>query len=151
MRSLIQRVNYASVTIGDDLKSKIDTGILVFLGIEDEDDQEDIRWLSNKISQLRIFEDNQGQMNLSVNDVGGEIMVISQFTLHAKTKKGTRPSYSRAAKPATAIPLYNQFIKQIEVDTGKEIQSGEFGAYMKIKLENDGPVTIMIDSKNKDL
>lgn len=151
MRGLIQRVNHASVTIENRVKSQIGSGILVLLGIEEEDNQEDIRWLSNKISQLRIFEDKQGQMNLSVNDVDGEVMVISQFTLHAKTKKGTRPSYSRAAKPDTAIPLYEQFIEQMGKDIGKEIKSGEFGAYMQIKLENDGPVTIMIDSKNKGL
>ncbi|MFP4619992.1 MAG: D-aminoacyl-tRNA deacylase [Bacteroidales bacterium] len=151
MRALIQRVNDASVTIKNQVKSNIGKGLLVFLGIEEEDNQEDIRWLSNKISQLRIFEDAQGQMNLSVNGVDGEIMVISQFTLHAKTKKGTRPSYSRAAKPDTAIPLYEQFIGQMEKDTGKEVKSGEFGAYMQIKLENDGPVTIMIDTKNKNL
>ena len=151
MRALIQRVNDASVAIENKVKSKIGTGILVFLGIEESDNQEDIRWLSNKISQLRIFEDENGQMNLSVNDVNGEIMVISQFTLHAKTKKGTRPSYSRAAKPDTAIPLYEEFIEQMARDTGKEVQSGEFGAYMQVKLENDGPVTIMIDTKNKGL
>jgi D-tyrosyl-tRNA(Tyr) deacylase len=151
MRALIQRVNDASVTIENKVKSKIGTGILVFLGIEESDTQEDIRWLSNKISQLRIFEDENGQMNHSVNEIKGETMVISQFTLHAKTKKGTRPSYSRAAKPDTAIPLYEAFIEQMARDTGKEIQSGEFGAYMQVKLENDGPVTIMIDSKNKGL
>ena len=151
MRGLIQRVNYASVQIENQIKSKIGPGLLVLLGIEEEDNQEDIQWLSNKISQLRIFEDEQGQMNFSINDVNGEIMVISQFTLHAKTRKGTRPSYSRAAKPDTAIPLYEQFIKQIGNDIGKEVKSGEFGAYMKINLENDGPVTIMIDTKNKSL
>lgn len=151
MRGLIQRVNHASVTIENRVKSQIGSGILVLLGIEEEDNQEDIRWLCNKISQLRIFEDKQGQMNLSVNDVDGEVMVISQFTLHAKTKKGTRPSYSRAAKPDTAIPLYEEFIEQMGKDIGKEIKSGEFGAYMQIKLENNGPVTIMIDSKNKGL
>ncbi len=151
MRALIQRVNDASVSIENKVKSTIDTGVLVFLGIEEADSQEDIGWLSNKISQLRIFEDENGQMNLSVNDVDGEVMVISQFTLHAKTKKGTRPSYSRAAKPDTAIPLYEQFIEQMAKDTGKEVKSGEFGAYMQVSLENDGPVTIMIDSKNKGL
>lgn len=151
MRGLIQRVNYASVAIENQVKSQIGAGLLVLLGIEEEDNQEDIQWLSNKISQLRIFEDDQGQMNLSVNDVDGEIMVVSQFTLHAKTRKGTRPSYSRAAKPDTAIPLYEQFIEQMGKDTGKKIKSGEFGAYMQIQLENDGPVTIMIDTKNKSL
>jgi D-tyrosyl-tRNA(Tyr) deacylase len=151
MRGLIQRVNYASVETENQMKSEIGPGLLVLLGIEEEDNQEDIRWLSNKISQLRIFEDEQGQMNLSVNDVDGEIMVISQFTLHAKTRKGTRPSYSRAAKPDKAIPLYEQFIEQMGKDVGKEVKSGEFGAYMQIKIENDGPVTIMIDTKNKSL
>ena len=151
MRGLIQRVNHASVAVENQVKSQIGAGLLVLLGIEEEDNQEDIQWLSNKISQLRIFEDDQGQMNLSVNDVDGEIMVVSQFTLHAKTRKGTRPSYSRAAKPDTAIPLYEQFIEQMGKDTGKEIKSGEFGAYMQIQLENDGPVTIMIDTKNKSL
>lgn len=151
MRALIQRVNHASVAIENQIKSEIRLGILVLLGIEEEDTREDIEWLSNKIAHLRIFEDEQGQMNHSVNDVEGEIMVVSQFTLHAKTKKGTRPSYSRAAKPDKAIPLYNQFIEQMGKDIGKEVKSGEFGAYMQIKLENDGPVTIMIDSKNKNL
>ncbi len=151
MRGLIQRVNHASVAIESRVKSEIGAGILVLLGIEEEDNQEDIRWLSKKIAQLRIFEDTKGQMNLSVNDVEGEIMVISQFTLHAKTRKGTRPSYSRAAKPDTAIPLYEQFIEQMGKDIGKEVKAGEFGAYMQVRLENDGPVTIMIDSKNKGL
>jgi len=151
MRTLIQRVNHVSVLINNQIKSEIGKGILVFLGIEEEDNQEDIRWLSNKISQLRIFDDEQGQMNLSVKDTDGEVMVISQFTLHANTRKGTRPSYIRAAKPDTAVPLYHEFIEQMGKEIGKKVKSGKFGAYMKITLENDGPVTIMIDSKNKKL
>lgn len=151
MRALIQKVSYSKVYIENELKSGIGKGLLVFLGVENEDTEEDIQWLSNKISQLRIFEDNEGVMNLSVKDIEGEIMVISQFTLHAKTKKGTRPSYSKAAKPDTAIPLYENFVNQIGQDIGKNVETGEFGAYMKIDLENDGPVTIMIDSKNKNL
>ena len=151
MRGLIQRVNHASVTIAKQETAAIGHGLLIFLGIEMDDSQEDIHWLANKISRLRIFTDAQGQMNWSVNDVNGEVMVISQFTLHAKTKKGTRPSYSKAAKPHMAIPLYHQFIKQMQQETGREIKSGEFGAYMKINLENDGPVTLLIDSRNKDL
>ncbi|MFW6096014.1 MAG: D-aminoacyl-tRNA deacylase [Bacteroidota bacterium] len=151
MRALIQKVNYSRVYIENELKAGIGKGLLVLLGIENEDSDEDIQWLSNKISQLRIFEDNEGVMNLSVRDIEGEIMVISQFTLHAKTKKGTRPSYSKAAKPDIAIPLYEKFVRQMEKDIEKNIKTGEFGAYMKIDLENDGPVTIMIDSKNKSL
>ncbi|MFP3861186.1 MAG: D-aminoacyl-tRNA deacylase [Bacteroidales bacterium] len=151
MRALIQKVNYSRVYIENELKADIGKGLLVLLGIENEDSDEDIQWLSNKISQLRIFEDNEGVMNLSVRDIEGEIMVISQFTLHAKTKKGTRPSYSKAAKPDIAIPLYEKFVKQMEKDIEKNVKTGEFGAYMKIDLENDGPVTIMIDSKNKSL
>ncbi|MFP4017660.1 MAG: D-aminoacyl-tRNA deacylase [Bacteroidales bacterium] len=151
MRALIQKVNYSRVYIENEIKADIGKGLLVLLGIENEDSDEDIQWLSNKISQLRIFEDNEGVMNLSVRDIEGEIMVISQFTLHAKTKKGTRPSYSKAAKPDIAIPLYEKFVKQMEKDIEKNVKTGEFGAYMKIDLENDGPVTIMIDSKNKSL
>jgi D-tyrosyl-tRNA(Tyr) deacylase len=151
MRALIQRVNYARVSVASEVKSEISKGLLVLLGIEAEDTDEDIQWLSNKISRLRIFDDSDGVMNLSVHDIGGEVMVISQFTLHAKTKKGTRPSYSKAAKPEFSVPMYEKFIKQMEEDIGREVKTGEFGAYMKIELENDGPVTIMIDSKNKNM
>ena len=129
--------------------SIITKGLLLLVGIEESDNNEDIIWLSNKITQLRIFDDSNGVMNLSVKEIEGEILVISQFTLHAKTKKGNRPSYQQAAKPEISIPIYEKFIKQLTKDLGKEIKTGEFGAYMKVKLENDGPVTIIIDSKNK--
>ena len=151
MRALVQRVNYSKVIVDGQIKSEIEKGILVLLGIEDEDTTDDIQWLSNKIAGLRIFDDENGVMNLSVKDIQGEAMVISQFTLHANTKKGTRPSYIRAAKPDISVPIYEKFIEQIESDLGKKVGIGEFGAYMKIDLENDGPVTIMIDSKNKNL
>jgi len=151
MRALIQRVNHAAVEIEQKQKAQIGKGLLILLGIEEEDDQEDIGWLTEKIGKLRIFEDGNGQMNLSVVDVGGEIMVISQFTLHAKTKKGTRPSYSRAAGPDKANGLYLEFARQMGDKVGTEARTGEFGAYMKVALENDGPVTLMIDSRNKDL
>ena len=150
MRAVIQRVNYASVAIENKKKSSIEKGLLVLVGIEGADTKEDIIWLSNKITQLRIFDDTEGVMNLSVKEIDGEILAISQFTLHAKTKKGNRPSYQQAAKPEISIPIYNQFIEQLGNDLGKEIKTGEFGAYMKVLLENDGPVTIIIDTKNKD-
>ncbi len=149
MRVVIQRVNYASVAVEKKLISKIHNGLLILVGIENEDHDDDIKWLSNKITQLRIFDDDEGIMNLSVKDVDGEILAISQFTLHAKTKKGNRPSYIQAAKPELSIPLYEKFIKQLSSDLGNEVKTGEFGAYMKVALENDGPVTILIDSKNK--
>jgi D-tyrosyl-tRNA(Tyr) deacylase len=149
MRVVIQRVNHASVTVENKVISAIKTGLLILVGIENADTEEDIEWLSNKITQLRIFDDKDGVMNLSVKDVDGEILAISQFTLHAKTKKGNRPSYQQAAKPEVSVPLYKQFIEQLGKDLGKDIKTGEFGAYMKVALENDGPVTIMIDSKNK--
>ena len=149
MRAVIQRVNQASVTIDKKIKSEIKKGLLILLGIEDADNSEDITWLSNKITQLRIFDDENGVMNLSVKDIDGEILTISQFTLHAKTKKGNRPSYQQAAKPGVSIPLYEKFVEQLGKDLGKEIKTGEFGAYMKVALENDGPVTIIIDTKNK--
>lgn len=149
MRAVIQRVNHASVSIENKIKSEIQKGILILVGIEESDDLEDISWLSNKITQLRIFDDAEGVMNLSVKDIEGEILAISQFTLHAKTKKGNRPSYIQAAKPETSIPLYEKFVEQLSLDLGKEIKTGEFGAYMKVALENDGPVTIQIDTKNK--
>ena len=150
MRVIIQKTTQAVVTIDNEEKAAIGKGILVLLGIEDADTHEDIEWLTGKISRLRIFNDEQGIMNKSVKDVGGEIMVISQFTLHASTRKGNRPSYIRAAKPDHAIPKYEDFIKALEKESGCRTCSGEFGAYMKVSLTNDGPVTIMIDSKNKE-
>lgn len=150
MRALIQRVTSASVTINSIVKSQIDEGLLVFLGIEDGDSAEDIHWLSSKIVQLRIFNDDNGVMNISVKDKRGDILLISQFTLHASTKKGNRPSYIRAAKPDFAIPVYEQMIGQLEKDLGKKIGTGEFQADMKVALLNDGPVTIWIDSKLKE-
>ena len=150
MRAVIQRVSKASVTIDEQIKSEINDGLLILVGIEDSDSFEDIEWLSGKITRLRIFGDDSGAMNLSVTDVDGEILLISQFTLHASTKKGNRPSFLKAAKPAIAIPLYNQFISQLEKDLGSPIQTGEFGADMKVELLNDGPVTIVIDSTNKE-
>ena len=150
MRAVIQRVKHASVTIDEKIKSSIKEGLLVLLGIEETDTNEDMEGLSQKISNLRIFGDAQGVMNLSVKKINGEILIVSQFTLHASTKKGNRPSYIRSAKPEIAIPLYEKFIKQIEFDLGKKIQSGEFGADMKVELLNDGPVTIIIDTKNKE-
>ena len=150
MRALIQKVTSAAVSIENTLKSKIDAGLLILLGIEEDDNQEDIDWLSKKISQLRIFDDENGVMNLSIQDINGEALVISQFTLHAKVKKGNRPSYIKAAKPEVAIPLYNQFVNALNQLISKEIQTGEFGAYMQISLVNDGPVTIFIDTKNKE-
>ena len=150
MRAVIQRVCQASVKIEGKLKAEIEQGLLIFLGIEDADTKEDIEWLSGKISRLRIFDDETGVMNLSVNDVDGEVLVISQFTLHASTKKGNRPSYLKAAKPDVAIPLYEAFIKQMGRDLGKPVQTGKFGALMEVSLINDGPVTIIIDTKNKE-
>ncbi len=151
MRAVIQRVRHASVAIDGQVKDKIAEGVLIFLGVESEDGEEDITWLSNKVAGLRIFPDEEGKMNLSVRDVDGEAMVISQFTLHAKTRKGTRPSYVRSAPPEISEPLYERFIAQLSEDTGKKVASGEFGAYMAIDLCNDGPVTLLIDTKNKDL
>jgi len=150
MRAVIQRVTQASVSIDGRLKSKIGHGMLILIGIEEADGQEDIEWLSGKISRLRIFDDKDGIMNLAVSEINGEIMVVSQFTLHASTKKGNRPSYIRAARPETAVPLYEKFIKQLSLETGKEVKTGEFGAMMQIQLINDGPVTIIIDSKNRE-
>ena len=150
MRALIQRVSQASVSINNQEKAKINHGLLVFLGIEESDNLDDIEWLCKKIAQLRIFDDNQGIMNLSVQDIGGELLVISQFTLHAKTKKGNRPSYIKAARPEIAIPLYENFIKTMNKFIKEKIQTGEFGAMMQVSLTNDGPVTIIIDTKNKE-
>ena len=150
MRILIQRVRRASVSISGTLKSAIGPGLLVFVGIEAEDGEEDIEWLAGKLTRLRIFDDENGVMNLSVKDIDGEILIISQFTLFASTKKGNRPSYIRASKPPHAIPLYETFCRYIREETGKEAGSGKFGADMKVELLNDGPVTICIDSKQKE-
>ena len=148
MKAVIQRVSQASVTIDGNVKSSIGSGLLILLGIEDADTDEDIKWLCGKIINLRIFNDEAGVMNVSVTEAGGEIILVSQFTLHASTKKGNRPSYIKAAKPDIAIPFYLKMIKQLETDLGKPIQTGEFGADMKVNLINDGPVTIIIDSKS---
>lgn len=150
MRAVIQRVTQAGVSIGGNLKSRIGPGLLVLLGIEEPDGQEDIEWLCGKICRMRIFNDTGGVMNLPVTEVNGEILVISQFTLHASTKKGNRPSYIHAARPETAIPLYEKFVKQLSSDLGKDVKTGEFGAMMQIQLINDGPVTIIIDSKSRE-
>lgn len=150
MRVVIQRVSQASVTIGETMKSSIGPGFLILVGIENSDSIEDIDWLSGKIARLRIFNDKNGLMNLSVIDVDGEILVVSQFTLHASTHKGNRPSYINASKPHFAIPLYEKFVKKLSEETNKPIQTGEFGAMMKVELLNDGPVTIIIDSKNRE-
>lgn len=150
MRAVIQRVSKASVTIDGKTKSSIEKGLLILLGIEDTDTNEDIEWLSSKIINLRIFDDQEGVMNLSVKDVNANIILVSQFTLHASTKKGNRPSYIKAAKPDIAIPLYANMILQLQTDLGRAIQTGEFGADMKVELINDGPVTIIIDTKNKE-
>jgi D-tyrosyl-tRNA(Tyr) deacylase len=149
MIAVIQRTAEASVTIEGKVKSKIGKGLLVLLGIEDADNDEDIEWLSSKIVNLRIFNDAEGVMNVSVKDDNGEIIVVSQFTLHASTKKGNRPSYIKASKPEIAIPLYEKFVAVISGQLGNPVQTGEFGADMKVQLLNDGPVTIVIDTKNK--
>ena len=150
MKAVIQRVTRASVTIDGKVHSQISIGLLVLLGIEDADNDEDIEWLSGKIVNLRIFNDENAVMNVSVKDMNGGILLVSQFTLHASTKKGNRPSYSKASKPGIAIPLYEKMIKQLSTDLGKNIGSGIFGADMKVELLNDGPVTIVIDTKNKE-
>ena len=150
MRVVIQRVTEATVKISGEVRSAIGKGLLVLLGIEEADSDSDIEWLCGKILRLRIFPDEHDVMNLSVMDVNGEILLVSQFTLHASTKKGNRPSYIKAAKPEIAIPLYEKFILQLEKETGKKILTGEFGADMKVALVNDGPVTIIIDSKNSE-
>ena len=150
MRAVIQRVSMASVTINQHVVSSIENGLLVLIGIEDADNELDIEWLSGKITNLRIFNDNHGIMNLSVKDIRGDILVVSQFTLHASTKKGNRPSYIKASKAETAIPIYKKLITQLTSDLGKEIGTGEFGADMKVQLLNDGPVTIVIDTKIKE-
>lgn len=150
MRAVIQRVSEASVVVEDEKVANIQQGILVFLGIEIEDSKEDVVWLANKISALRIFSDLEGKMNNSILDVDGDVIVVSQFTLHAKTKKGNRPSYIKSARPEQAIPFYEQFKNELSIVIGQHVQSGEFGADMKVSLVNDGPVTIIIDSKNKE-
>lgn len=150
MRIVIQKVSKASVTVKNDSISSIERGLLVLVGIEDADTDEDIDWLVKKMLQLRIFGDKNGIMNLSVQDVGGDVIVVSQFTLHANTKKGNRPSYIRASRPDFAIPMYEKFIKKTEMLLGKKVGTGIFGEMMEVKLINDGPVTIIIDSKQKD-
>lgn len=150
MRVVIQRVSEASVTIDSQIVASIQKGLLVLVGIEDADTQEDIDWLTAKIAKIRIFGDENDVMNLSVQDVDGDIIVVSQFTLHAGTKKGNRPSYIKASKPEIAIPLYENFVRKLESEMGKKVQTGEFGADMKVSLINDGPVTILIDSKSKE-
>ena len=150
MRAVIQRVSKASVTIDNAIYSQINNGLLVLLGIEDADTIEDIEWLSGKIVNLRIFNDDNGVMNVAVKDIGGDILVVSQFTLHASTKKGNRPSYIKASKPEYAVPMYEKFVQQLSKELGKTVQTGVFGADMKVELLNDGPVTIVIDTKNKE-
>lgn len=150
MKVVLQRVSEAFVTIEGTVVANIQQGLLVLIGIEDADNQEDINWLTAKIANLRIFGDENDIMNLSVKDVDGEMIVVSQFTLHAQTKKGNRPSYIKASKPEIAIPRYEAFVKQMETELGKKVQTGEFGADMKVSLVNDGPVTIIIDTKNKE-
>lgn len=150
MRAVIQRVSSASVKVDGKITGEIKQGLLVLLGIEDSDGEEDLEWLSGKIVNLRVFNDEDGVMNNSVKDTGGGVLVVSQFTLHAATKKGNRPSYIRASKPEIAAPKYEQFKQQLSTDLGKEIQAGIFGADMKVELLNDGPVTIIIDTKNKE-
>jgi D-aminoacyl-tRNA deacylase len=150
MKAVIQRVSSASVTINGEVYGAIELGLLVLLGIEDADTDEDIEWLSGKITHLRIFDDAAGVMNESVKDKNGDLLLISQFTLHASTKKGNRPSYIKASKPPVAVPLYEKMIQQLSGDLGKQIKTGLFGADMKVDLRNDGPVTIVIDTKNKE-
>lgn len=150
MRVVIQRVGHASVTINGSCKSAIKEGFMILVGIEESDNQEDISWLCKKIINLRVFDDENGVMNKSILDSGGNILVISQFTLHASTKKGNRPSYIKAAKPEVSIPLYEQFCNELSIALGKEVKTGEFGADMKVELLNDGPVTICMDTKNKE-
>jgi len=150
MKAVIQRVSKSSVNIEGNMVASIGNGLLILLGIVDEDTQDDINWLSNKVANLRIFGDENQVMNKSVIDINGDAIVVSQFTLHASTKKGNRPSYIRAARPDVAIPLYKAFVYQLELDLGKKVQTGEFGADMKVELLNDGPVTIIIDSKKRE-
>ncbi len=149
MRAIIQRVLSSFVKIDNDKKGSINKGLLILLGIEEKDKPEDTEWLTKKIVNLRIFDDDKGVMNLSIKDIGGEMLLISQFTLFADTRKGNRPSYHRAAKPEISVPIYNNFIKVLEKNLGKPVQTGEFGAHMEVSLINDGPVTIIIDTKDK--
>ena len=150
MRALLQRVSEASVTIDGRVRSQIGRGLLVLLGVESADDAGDADWLARKIAQLRLFEDDEGKMNRSILESGGDALVVSQFTLHARTKKGTRPSFDKAARPEQAIPLYEAFVKALESELGKPVGTGEFGAMMAVALVNDGPVTLMIDSRNRE-
>ena len=150
MKAVIQRVSQSSVTIDNKIVAEIQKGLLVLIGIEDSDSQEDILWLTSKIANLRIFGDENNVMNLSLKDIDGEIIIVSQFTLHALTKKGNRPSYIKAAKPEIAIPIYENFISQMELELDKQVQTGQFGADMKVSLLNDGPVTLIMDTKNKE-
>jgi D-aminoacyl-tRNA deacylase len=150
MKAVIQRVSQASVTIDNHVVADIQKGFLVLIGFEELDNQEDINWLSLKIANLRVFADENDVMNLSIKDISGEVIIVSQFTLHASTKKGNRPSYIKAAKPNIAIPLYEKFIAQMETKIGRKVQTGKFGSDMKVGLVNDGPVTIIIDTKNKE-
>jgi D-tyrosyl-tRNA(Tyr) deacylase len=150
MKAVIQRVAQASVTIQEQVVAQIESGLLVLIGIEEADGMEDLQWLSSKIVNLRLFTDANGVMNVSVKDTGGDVIVVSQFTLHALTKKGNRPSYIKAARPEFAIPIYESFVQQMEFELGKKVQTGQFGADMKVTLLNDGPVTIVIDTKNKE-
>lgn len=150
MKAVIQRVSHSSVAIDSKIVAEIQKGLLILIGIEDSDSQEDIVWLTSKIANLRIFADDNDVMNLSLKDIDGDVIVVSQFTLHALTKKGNRPSYIKAAKPEIAIPIYENFITQMELEIGKKVQTGQFGADMKVALVNDGPVTIIIDTKNKE-
>ena len=150
MKAVIQRVSQASVTIQEQVVAQIQTGLLVLIGIEEADVQEDLQWLSSKIANLRIFSDANGVMNVSVKESGGDVLVVSQFTLHALTKKGNRPSYIKAARPELALPIYESFVQQMESELGKKVQTGKFGADMKVALVNDGPVTLIIDTKNKE-
>ncbi len=150
MKAVIQRVSHASVTIDGAIVASIQSGLLVLIGIEEADSHNDSDWLTSKIANLRIFTDENDVMNLSVKDIEGDVLVVSQFTLHALTKKGNRPSYIKAAKPEIAIPLYEKFVQQMETELGKKVQTGQFGADMKVQLLNDGPVTLIIDTKNKE-
>jgi D-tyrosyl-tRNA(Tyr) deacylase len=150
MKAVIQRVSQASVTIQDQVVAQIQTGLLVLIGIEEADVQDDLQWLSSKIANLRIFSDANGVMNVSVKEKGGDVIVVSQFTLQASTKKGNRPSYIKAARPEIALPIYESFVQQMESELGKKVQTGQFGADMKVALVNDGPVTLIIDTKNKE-
>ncbi|MEO1713495.1 MAG: D-aminoacyl-tRNA deacylase [Bacteroidota bacterium] len=150
MRALVQRVTEASVTVNEQLTGAIEQGLLILLGVGSDDDKADLEWLAQKITNLRIFNDEEGKMNRSIVDIGGNFLVVSQFTLHASTKKGTRPSYIKAARPEFAEPMYEQFCKQLAMSSGRSVERGQFGAHMEVRLLNDGPVTIWIDTKNKD-